>query len=344
MKPKVSVIVPVYNVESYLDRCVYSLINQTLQDIEIILVDDGSLDNSPKLCNAYQNIDSRIKVIHKENGGLGFARNSGLDIASGQFVAFVDSDDWLDLHMYETLYQIAITQQCDTVYCSLQYFYSEKDIRPFKEVDKLSFYNGTDEIKEFILDMLAPAPSYSSDVKYMVSVCKALYSRNLIEDNNLRFCSEKEVASEDMLFHIDYLRHSNKIGFIPQYFYNYFQNTNSITHTYSDDKIERLKCFLNQVHQKYAENYNEKEYYQRLQRKSLHYLRTALTIKYKMSSKYNFIYMYSEFLRLCGEKEFKLALNDYPYRLLDYKHKVFFLLVKYKMISLLILMNILKNR
>ena len=93
--PKVSVIVPIYNVEKYLDECMVSLLNQTLKDIEIILVDDESPDNCPKMCDEYANKDKRVKVVHKKNGGLGFARNSGLDVATGEYVAFIDSDDWI---------------------------------------------------------------------------------------------------------------------------------------------------------------------------------------------------------------------------------------------------------
>jgi len=94
-KPKVSVIVPIYNVEKYFERCMRSLLNQTLKEIEIILVDDESPDNCPAMCDEYAGTDNRVKVIHKKNEGLGFARNSGLEIATGEYVAFVDSDDFV---------------------------------------------------------------------------------------------------------------------------------------------------------------------------------------------------------------------------------------------------------
>lgn len=96
IRPKVSIVVPIYNVEKYLHRCVNSLIRQTLKDIEIILVDDGSPDNCPKICDEYKNKDIRVKVIHKKNAGLGLARNSGLDEAKGEYVVFVDSDDFIE--------------------------------------------------------------------------------------------------------------------------------------------------------------------------------------------------------------------------------------------------------
>lgn len=100
---KISIIVPVYKVEQYLERCVKSLINQTYKNIEIILVDDGSPDQCPKMCDDYASEDSRIKVIHKKNGGLSDARNAGLDAATGEFIAFVDSDDWVEIDFIETL-------------------------------------------------------------------------------------------------------------------------------------------------------------------------------------------------------------------------------------------------
>lgn len=105
-QPKVSIVVPIYNVESYLERCIQALLNQTLKDIEIILIDDGSPDHCPQICNEYAQKDSRIKVIHKKNAGLGYARNSGLEIARGKYLAFVDSDDYVEANMYLSLIHI----------------------------------------------------------------------------------------------------------------------------------------------------------------------------------------------------------------------------------------------
>ena len=115
--PKVSIIVPIYNVERYLDRCMDSLLHQTLEDIELILVDDGSPDQCPQMCEKYAELDSRVKVVHKKNAGLGLARNSGLGIATGEYVAFIDSDDFVDLDMYGTLYAETEKYPYDAVYC-----------------------------------------------------------------------------------------------------------------------------------------------------------------------------------------------------------------------------------
>ena len=104
MEDLISVIVPVYNVEAYLDRCMYSVLNQTYQNLEILLIDDGSTDGSPALCDAYAAKDRRIKVLHKPNGGLSDARNAGLALAQGAYIGYVDSDDWIESDMYASLH------------------------------------------------------------------------------------------------------------------------------------------------------------------------------------------------------------------------------------------------
>ena len=125
MHPSVSIIVPVYGVEKYLDRCVESLVKQTLTDIEIILVDDGSPDNCPRMCDDWAHRDSRIKVIHKPNAGQGFARNSGIEIATGEYIAFVDSDDYVEPDTYATLYAEASNNGYDGVFNGFSYFHPD---------------------------------------------------------------------------------------------------------------------------------------------------------------------------------------------------------------------------
>ena len=109
--PEISIIVPVYNAENYLDNCIKSILNQTFEDFELILVNDGSTDKSSHICNYYKKIDSRIKLINKKNGGVSSARNKGLEVAIGKYIGFVDSDDYIHPKMYETLYNYIIAMQ-----------------------------------------------------------------------------------------------------------------------------------------------------------------------------------------------------------------------------------------
>ncbi len=128
MNQKISVIVPIYKVENYLHRCVDSIINQTYTNLEIILVDDGSPDNCPMICDKYVKKDSRIRVIHKKNGGLSDARNAGINIATGEYIGFVDSDDYISLHFYQRLMNVMKVSDSDIVEC---------EIKKFKDNDKI---------------------------------------------------------------------------------------------------------------------------------------------------------------------------------------------------------------
>jgi glycosyltransferase involved in cell wall biosynthesis len=135
--PKVSIIVPVYNAEKYLQECVESVLGQTLSDIELILVDDGSTDSSPTLCDQYAAQDRRVKVIHKPNGRAASARNAGLRVASGEYVAFVDADDWISPDMYEKMLQT----NADVTLCDYVRFQGEK-LFPFTQPNiAAGFYN-----------------------------------------------------------------------------------------------------------------------------------------------------------------------------------------------------------
>jgi glycosyltransferase involved in cell wall biosynthesis len=248
-QPKVTVIVPVYNVEKYLSRCMKSLINQTLKDIEIILVDDGSPDSSKHMCDEYALQDCRIKVIHKENGGLGFARNSGLEIATGEFVAFVDSDDYVDLKMYETLYNQAKDLNLDTVFCGFNNVDNKQKIHPVSEVDSIKIFGSQKDILDFLLDMIGTEPNYAVDRKYQMSVWRAIYSKKVIDNHNLKFCSEREFISEDIIFHIDYLQKVQKIAIVPNSMYFYCSNINStsLTKTFREDRFEKYVILYKEI-------------------------------------------------------------------------------------------------
>lgn len=247
ISPKVSIIVPVYNVERFLDRCVESLIKQTLADIEIILVDDLSPDKSPQMCDVWASKDHRIKVVHKtQNEGQGFARNSGLDVATGQFVAFVDSDDYVDEDMYETMYKVASENSSEITICGLRYITINGIVKDYTNV-KNNFEIKGEQIYEYILDMIACAPYEKKERKYDVSACRVLYKKDIIDSFHLRFRSEREILSEDLVFNIQYLQHVKTLFSIPRAFYNYCQNSSSTSSSYKLRKFDNSKCLYNVV-------------------------------------------------------------------------------------------------
>ena len=217
-KYKISVIIPVYNTEKYLERCINSILNQTHKNIEIILVDDGSTDNSGEICDFFKNKDSRIIVIHKQNGGAASARNSGLEIASGDYVAFVDSDDWLAEDMYAHLLECCVIQNAEIA--SMRYFIT-KDPNAVLPSTKLN-------IRKYTNDRIYYYLKSSFNAKELeLSTCNKLYKRSLFDQ--LRFPSYQ--LSEDAYINFLLISKINTLIVSNKYGYFYFKNDASITHT-----------------------------------------------------------------------------------------------------------------
>ncbi|MFD2742978.1 MULTISPECIES: glycosyltransferase [Sphingobacterium] len=237
--PKISVVVPIYNVEKYLDRCMQSLQNQTLKDIEIILVDDESPDNCPKMCDEYASQDPRVKVIHKKNAGLGFARNSGLSSATGEFVIFVDSDDWIDTTALSIMYNEAIKNNVDTVFCNHDLETNSGNFDTVHEIKENRLLTSKNEIAQYLLNMIGAPASEANDRLYSMSVWHALYSVDVIKKANILFFSEREFLSEDVLFHVQYLYYSQRVSLLDASFYKYCLNETSLTKTYRSDRFLR---------------------------------------------------------------------------------------------------------
>ena len=168
----ISIIVPVYNMEKYLTQCVSSLINQNYKDVEIILVDDGSTDASPQMCDEFAKQDDRIKVIHKTNGGQGSARNMGLDIANGEYISFIDSDDWVDINMYTHLLSVSEKYDADLVVCEVAWNEEDGTVRVNKRVDGILVMS-TEEAMEHYFDGSKIVPH---------GPCSKLYRRYLFDD------------------------------------------------------------------------------------------------------------------------------------------------------------------
>lgn len=245
INPEVSVIIPVYNVEKYIDTCIGSVLGQTMQDFEIILVDDGSPDSCGEICDHYAGLDSRIKVIHKCNEGLGYARNSGLEIARGNFVCFLDSDDFLALNTLEHCVGLAKKENADEVRFLFTRF-NDSDVHSptILEVNNDDvIYSGVDRLDPY-MNVVAPLWSTrKSDIPSTASSCSAIYRRSMIESGKIRFCSEREVLSEDYIFNIDFGMICDKIIYTSNKFYNYRRNSQSLTRKIRLDRVERAIDF-----------------------------------------------------------------------------------------------------
>ncbi len=214
LNQKISVIVPIYKVENYLHRCVDSIINQTYTNLEIILVDDGSPDKCPMICDEYAKKDSRIRVIHKKNGGLSDARNAGLDIATGEYIGFVDSDDYISVHFCKRLMNVMKVSDSDIVECEIKKFKDTDKIGDIQN-NKLDFitFNTYEAMENLILNNILS-----------VTVWNKLYKKDVIE--KLRFKVGK--TNEDDFYTYLAFDNANKISKLDEELYYYLQREDSI--------------------------------------------------------------------------------------------------------------------
>jgi glycosyltransferase involved in cell wall biosynthesis len=243
----VSVVVPIYNVESYLDRCIASITKQTYTNLEIILVDDGSPDKCPYICDDWANRDARIRVIHKINAGLGEARNSGLCIATGKYIFFIDSDDYLDPKAVERCVSTAETTGADSVIFGRMKAYSDGTIKKDAKDIRDAVYD-SQAIKKDVIPSL-----FDYSLGFGVSACSKMFSIQVIRELGLLFDSERSVISEDALFCLSYFSGTSTVAAISDRLYYYFKNIESLTNTYKSDRQLKNNEFLDKCIEKTCE-------------------------------------------------------------------------------------------
>lgn len=247
MNPLVTVVLPIYNVEQYLSRCIDSVLNQTYSHLDIILVDDGSPDGCPAICDAYAERDARIRVIHKENGGVGSARNTGIDNAAGRYILFIDSDDYIEPSYVETLVHAMLDNQADIA-----------------TVNAKSF--GNTNQKERIMDMQSEIRTFPKyDLTEIVQMCSkqfsifvwnSLYRMDILNTYHLRFSPMQEIHSEDQLFNLCYYASVRTAVYIDRSLYNYRIHPNTLSRSKSPIDIlnrwvllvRRLKAYIQTNH------------------------------------------------------------------------------------------------
>ena len=226
MKPDISIIVPVYNAEKYLRRCIDSILAQTLENFELILVDDGSSDNSGHICDEYAEKDTRIHVIHKQNAGVSSARNTGIAASCGEFIGFVDADDRIASGMFEVLYNSAKTDGYQVVMCDAQTVYSDGKT----EADTIVQLSESTELrKEDITPNLL--------LELAGSAWRCLYSRTMITEHMIAF-PDGIKFSEDRVFNIQCFGFADKVKYIKEPYYFRYVNSESAVHKFHADYFE----------------------------------------------------------------------------------------------------------
>ena len=237
--PLISVIVPVYKVEAYLDKCISSIVNQTYQNLEIILVDDGSPDNCPAMCDAWAERDQRIKVIHKANGGLSDARNAGMEVATGELMGFVDSDDWISPDMYQLLYENMIEHDSDIAVCGVEVVW--EDGTPSRKLTKegCCVLNAQEAMRAVIEESWIKQP-----------VWYKLYRADLIRE--IQFPVGK--YHEDVFWSYQAIGRAKRVSVFDQSCYFYMQRNGSIMgEGYSLKRLDALEAKVDRV--QYVQQY-----------------------------------------------------------------------------------------
>lgn len=333
MNPKVSIIVPVYNVEMYLRECLDSLVEQTYPNIEIIVVDDGAKDRSGEIADEYAERYENIITIHKNNEGLGLARNAGLKIATGDYVSFIDSDDYADKDMISNLMKPIIEQSFDTVIGGFKKVDDKKRIL-FVEKYSIQFFCNQDVFQVFFPRIIGSEPKQHDS--FRMSVWNAVFDLNIIKSNNIVFPSERKFISEDLLFDFYYYQYAQKVCVLDSISYNYRTNTNSLTTKYRPEKFDMVTYLYQDMKKRIIEAYQGDENpIQRLQVQYLINIRSCIAQERRKISQKQYKEETRKIKEICSHPVVSDVVNAYPKNKLGFKQKIFVLLVKRKMTLLI---------
>ena len=319
---KISVVVPVYNNEKYLSKCVDSLLAQTLKEIEIILVNDGSTDQSGAICDEYAK-NPKVRVVHQENRGPAIARNNGIQLATGEYIGFVDSDDYVSSEMYEELYSIASCNNIDIVTCGCNIIQGE-NIMPKSIPLEANRIIDKREIDKLLC---------TANEKHLLWFpWKSIYRTEIVHNNNILFPNLNN--GEETIFILESMLNSKSMYYIDKPHYNYVQTPNSLTRVkYKENYLERLeKLYLLKVetYKKYDSSGYEADTYKYTMTHTL-----PMLISNEMSHKANILEKMKAFREMRNSIMIKDAFNGCPVKAIKSKLRYMALLLKWRMYLLL---------
>lgn len=329
----VTIIVPVYNVEKYIYECVNSLIKQTYKNIEIILIDDGSKDKSGAICDNYAASDARIKVIHKQNEGLGFARNTGLKVAQGKFVTFIDSDDKADADLVEKLVNGIHEVNGDTCIGGFKRI-SANGVIGFEERYDKAVFEGKNVYNNLFARMLGSAPDKHDAIR--MSVWNVMYSMDIIRRYNIEFPSERVFISEDIIWDSEYYKYAKKAIVIDSTAYNYRITPGSLTQKYKPDMLEKICVLYNEMCNRLS---GDKTKITRLQRQFFVNLKACIKQENSSVSHKSNVEIKTAIKEIVDSCVVHTVSGEYLQVIHQRKQKMFVWAVKYKCVTLLYLLN-----
>ena len=295
---KLYIIIPIYNTCIYLHKCIKSILSQKLQEFELILVDDGSKDESGAICDEYARRDVRVKVIHKKNEGVSIARNTGISMAEGEYIGFVDSDDWIEQDMYETLYNLAVSKECDIVMC-----------------DAVTKYDNMPDEEDTITRLKGGELLYKKDI-YPELLCemagsswRCIYKKELLNDNSVIF-PPNIPFSEDRIFNILAMGNANKIYYTKTPFYNRYIRKGSAVNKYYNNMIGLIlvtkDAIMNAINKAWSDDVEYKKAYED---QTLNLVFVAINNEFLKDAKGTILQKYRNIKEICNKAEVRNAIE-----------------------------------
>lgn len=324
MSDLISVIVPAYNVEKYIRYCLNSLKNQSYSNIEVIMVDDGSKDSTGVICDEFAAKYVNFQVIHKSNEGLGFARNTGIQHAHGKYITFVDSDDWIDENLLQTLYDGISMHSVDMCKSGFDRV-NDAGQTISSRIYETKIYDGKLAKDDLFPRMIGSSPVAHDSIE--MCVCGAIYKLEIIQKYSIKFLSERVLISEDLVFNMDYLQHSNGASTIAYSGYMYRLNNNSLTTSYRKDRFEACRYFyLEMKNRLESYGYNE-ETLLRLNRAFFIYLRMCISQERKNISGLPSKKSINNIHSICSDIVVRTAIENYPIKKIGFEQAFFLRLI-----------------
>ena len=325
----VSIIIPVYNVEKFLVNCVSELCEQTYKNIEIILVDDGSTDKSGLIADELAQKDKRIKVFHKPNSGAGYARNTGLEVANGKYVTFVDSDDLVENNLIELLMD-GIAKGSDACVGGFKRVDEKGHVISIEEY-KSQMFIGEEVYNVLFSRMLGSSPHVHDAIK--MAVWNAIYSMDIIRQYNLRFPSQEEYFSEDLYFNYEYFKHSKRASLISSTAYGYRITPGSLTQKYKRNMLESVSDLYVKMEELLLDN----QMITRLQRQFFVNIRVCLKQEHTSISGKTSKEIKKSIKTIVNHPVVSRVAYSYLNCIQQFKQKVFVFLIRNKCVSALYL-------
>ncbi len=335
MQPYFSVIIPVYNVASYLERCIQSVLAQSFSDYEIILVDDGSTDESPRICDQYA-VQEKISVIHKENGGLSSARNAGFASASGRYIWYVDSDDWIGEDALEKLYQASCCDTPDIV--KFSYNRIEEELQSVITAVEPGMYKASEEI-EHLLDK-----AFYSAGSFLLSAWSHIYRKAFLDETGVSFVSERIIGSEDYLYNLEVFARAASVRVLAEPLYYYELRIGSLTQKYKSDLPLRYTRLYSMLMEAYRRIGLLEMYRGRIQYFYIwHLLRgTCIPNEYGVTGEHSLEEGRRNIIRFLSLPEFRSAARECGSAAFKGKNKILFWALKHKCEPLFYYLYVLK--